>query len=419
MKIDRVLLASLVLCGACAPVHAQLDVSLPLDGYYRSGRYMPVLLRAGANAPLRDVRLDGQGIVPTVVSAQGGEIVVPVLVISPSAREIVVRGAGTAAPIRLPLRELPSDRQMIGLIREAGDQLLPFIPPAPTIVRAELDRAMVREAPPLALEMLQSVLLDDPSLIGDPGAWLATGVQVLLVGRPPPDATWPWVEMQGLSLLRVDLLGPRAALIGDDAYLPVQGWSPGRSPALRRQVVLAGVLFSILAVACALAPRRAVALTSLAVVTIASCAILHAWHRAHAPLNVLAGQVAVEHGRVTQWDAWTYFTSRPRIVASMPFNGAVRPVLVDAAQAESSALRLHWSDDPSGRYFEFNAENDARQGFVSRTMTPRPAALEVTAVARPGPFAALARALYRDDRYSVAGQLERGGSPVVLIVKQP
>jgi hypothetical protein len=419
MKFLRTVLALVVMCAACASARAQVEVSLPLDGYFRVGQYMPVYLRAGANAPLRHVTIAGDGLVPTLVGARGAEIVVPVLVTSASAREIVVTSAGSAAPVRLPLRGLPPDRQMIAVIRGAGDELGGFIPPAPTIVRVDLDRALVRAAPPVALEMLQSILLDEPSLIKDPGAWLASGVQVLLAGHPPPNRDWPWIEVQGLSLLRADPLGPRTALLGEDAYLPARGWTPARSRPLRRQVVLAGALFAIAATACALLPRRRAALMALALVTLSAIAAIYTWKRAHGPLHLLAGQVAVDHHPGAQWDRWTYFTTRASTTANAPFIEADRPILIDADQAERARLRLHWSDDPSGRYFEFALDAGQTLGFLSRIARARMS--EWT----PGPpsarsrFTDLARRLYEKENYAIGGEVEWHDGPVVVIFRKP
>jgi hypothetical protein len=414
------ILVLLVVCFTfAAAARGQVEVTLPLEGYFRAGQYLPVRLRAAPGAALRDVSIGGEGIVPTVVSSTAGEILVPVLVTRATAHELVVTGPTIAQTFRLALRELPADRQMIALIRDARDELGRFVPPAPTVVRVELDRELVRGAPPVAMELLQSLLVDDPALVADTAAWVAAGVQVLLVGRTDPDEKWPWIQTQGLNLLRVDQLGPRTSIIGEAAYLPARGWSPGRSPALRRQVVLGGVLFAIVALACALLPRRAVALAAVMLVTLGACAVIYAWRDAHAPLNLLAGQVAIDHGHVAQWDGWTYLTARPRTRASMPVTGAARPVLVDAEQTEACGLRLHWSDDASRRFFEFDLASDARIGFLSRAATTAPLSRDVDPLSGSNAFAGLARSLYRGDGYAIGGQLNERGAPVVVIVRKP
>jgi hypothetical protein len=404
------------LASVTSPASGAIEVSLPLGPHYRVGKYLPVHVRGS----IRDVTIGGDGIIPTMVSSRAGELVVPVLVIGGNARELRVTTSQQPDPLLIEIRELAPDRQLIGIVREPRVDVSAFIPPAESIVRVQLDRSLIRIAPPIAFEMLQALVVDDPALIDTTsGDWLAADVQLLLAGARPPDERWPWIEPQGVSVLALRPIGPASSILAEAGYLPVSAWNPGTAAALRRQVVLAAVLFCIAAVASALLRSR-LALVALLLVTIGAAVAMALWSRATSPLRQLGGDIAVDHRLAAQWDRWTYFTSaRPGARATMSFLGAQRAILVDAQHAATIELRLRWGDDQAERYFQFTLPAHARIGFLSRVFRPEMPAMIPAPPSATNPWAPLARALYAHEGYAIAGEVELHDGPLVLVVRQP
>jgi hypothetical protein len=67
----RALSALLLLLAFVSPVDAGAQVSLPLAGYYRPGRYMPVRVRADGLTE-RTLSLRAQGSMRTTIELAGG-----------------------------------------------------------------------------------------------------------------------------------------------------------------------------------------------------------------------------------------------------------------------------------------------------------------------------------------------------------
>src|SRR5690348_13227570 len=97
--VRRMIIAILLATGLA---RADVSVSLPLQGYFRPGRYMPVHVQSrGEGAPLV---LAADGAVPTEYRPSGNaDLVIPWLVISDSPRDVRWPGGGNA---NVPLRPL-------------------------------------------------------------------------------------------------------------------------------------------------------------------------------------------------------------------------------------------------------------------------------------------------------------------------
>ena len=407
--IFRVLTFAIVVS---ADARAQVDVSLPLAGYFRAGRYMPVQL-----AP-RDglTTLAGEGVIPTDVSGGGVATVAPVLVVETGPRTLAADGRA------LDLRELRDDDVLVGYASPPAPDVAPIFP-GKNVIAIQLDPALLAAAVPVLLEPLDLVVLDRlPDAIDATSLsyYLSSGVGFLVRQANRPDERWPWRNAAGGWLLRAAVRGPRGALVGEAAYLPAQSWDGGVPGATRRAVALAGALVGILSLGAALLPRR-LAMGALLAVTVVSIAILAEWQNQLPAVRSIRGQVAVEHGETAQWDAWTYFASARGGRGSTDFQNAVGPALVDARQAGDVNLRLHWGGTWSQRRWTFDVPPGGRLAFLSRTYGGGSGTQPVLArTALTSPMAPLARALYAGDGYEPVAEIaQRPDWPIVVVVRQP
>jgi hypothetical protein len=304
-------------------------VRLPLDGYFRPGQCMPVLIEA--NHTGLTIRADG--IVPTEVAA-GRNGIVPVLVPGSSAGTI----EGTA------LRPLGPNERLVGFTAEPFELARELFPGA-TIIPVRLDPSRPLPGPALAWEALDAVILDsapDPAQLPD---LLATGIDIAVRSDAAPDARWPWQRFGDAWVLRVESSGPDGVIAGPPAYLPAMSWQSGTPAALRRRIVLAGAVVALLVLSTLLIRSRAgIALTLLAAVL--GCAAIEYWRRAQPEFRRADGNIIVARGALAVVDQWTYLSA----VTDTRERSTSRPVLFDPAQAQRIQLALACEADGSMRW---------------------------------------------------------------------
>ena len=192
----------------------------------------------------------------------------------------------------------------------------------------------------------------------------------------------------------------------DAAYVPWAAWHPDLPGPVRLQVVLAGVLFSLSALACLLLPR----ILSLPAIAIAVFVAIIAigWWQFRSPQSFLAqGSVIVEDAKLRQTDRWQFITSRQSASSQFDCAGETWPIFADSSQALRENMALNWKDG-TGR-FTFRLPPDGKLAFVSRTIHPQSAKSPVIASANTqSPMADIARSLYmRDHEQQI---IEPGGN---------
>src|SRR5947209_226749 len=78
-----------LLLTSAADAPAQVEVSLPLRGYYRIGRYMPVHVEATADAGISSIVLRGDGALTSEIDSRGAKVdaIIPWLAIHAPLRD--------------------------------------------------------------------------------------------------------------------------------------------------------------------------------------------------------------------------------------------------------------------------------------------------------------------------------------------
>ncbi len=203
--------------------------SLPLNGYYRVGRYMPV----GFPPSQDEFRVSIDGKIETIVNDPAGGI-------APCA---VCRTPSSDSNLFASLHELRSDEKLIGLA--TGDMPAQFFVGS-KIIPITLDPARPLPGAPSAWQTLDAVFLDTTAAanLGDDriNTLLSGGTSLFVHAstQQPPESTWPWRLDRGYWILRG--ARPLLAELDDDNFAPLSVLSPGRSAQDRAQVFwLAGI----------------------------------------------------------------------------------------------------------------------------------------------------------------------------------
>src|ERR1044071_3834462 len=101
-----------LLCAAAGPI----EVSLPLEGYYRPGKYIPIRFRASLDErSAAGLEFSAEGAIATrVVLSEGkGQGIAPLLLIG-SNRQIAWRAPGIAGKIDTSLRSVGDGEHLVG-----------------------------------------------------------------------------------------------------------------------------------------------------------------------------------------------------------------------------------------------------------------------------------------------------------------
>jgi hypothetical protein len=191
---------------------------------------------------------------------------------------------------------------------------------------------------------------------------LANGIAIAVRGHERPDPRWPWRHVNGYWVLDGSPLGSDSAIGGEIAYLPAESWRPGQPAALRRQIVLVGVVVALVLLLGALLVRGRAAILAGALV-------------------VFASALAIEDGNTI-------------------------PVLLDARHALRIDLRLRCPPDGT-MFWQFRLTPQMRAAFRSRRVAPGqvvPAAVPSTR----SPLRELVRQMYLRPGWEIAGEVIPG-----------
>lgn len=402
-SIIPIFMASLALLHTVA----WAGVRLPLGGYYRAGRYMPVQLTDAASHTIK-----GEGILPSVFTSAAPDVVVPVLVLDSS-----------AGPIEsMPLHELKPDERLVLSVADTTIDAKPLFPTNKLIV-LHVDRELLNDSPACAWTAADALIVDmdmihrwDDQRIGD---FLAGGTSVAVRADHPPGTRWPWRRRGGYWVLSPVPAGPTSARIDETAYRPTYTWT-GDWPASFRAALLAAIVaFVLLAIAASLL-RRPWRMVSIVVLAGASAALLIGWRREGAPLLHINGVIEVHSDSLLNRDHWFYQTAPDGLEGGFAWAGWTMPIFASIHQRQSLDMRLMC--DSSGRPigFQYHLPRNVRIAFLTRRtmLAGHSSALKS---AELSPLRELASRLYLSGHTRIVGQSSPppgGAWPTVVVQMQ-
>jgi hypothetical protein len=209
-------------------------------------------------------------------------------------------------------------------------------------------------------------------------------------------------------------IGPDAAVLGDDAYVPTIAWRPGAGDQTRRRVVLAGVLVTLAMVACTLLRGRRAALGTLVAVSLASSGAIAWWQRAQPDFVEADGSViVVRRDGSIQHDRWRYFTTRRDVATlNVALATGATPVFSDAEHAKQVIATIRVDARTGGQTLVCTLRRGARVAVMERSIRggggggggAPPVATSQTS--RRSSIGELARRLYVGPNGTVRGEVE-------------
>ncbi len=336
-------------------VRSAQTISLPLDGFYRPGAYMPATVN-GATAAV--IRADSG----VATKAPAGAGVAPVFVYSALADQV------QCADQKLPLHALAADGRLVGCATR-DEALVNDLFPGRHVITIDLDPTNPLPGPSIAWDALDAVVVDsiDPKRIGP---LLATGMAIAVRTEAMPDQTWPWRRVRDAWVVWPNPVNAQPSLLGDAAYVPTYSWSPGRTGAERQMIVVIAILSSCLMLAIAMWRWRwSVALLVLFVALF--CCGFAWWRAGHSDvMSMTTSRTDHIDGEVTQIDRWTYQTASVASPAEMPCDTITWPVFASPAHAALLNVVLECDGAGQPKRFVYQLPANARMAFVARSVSP-------------------------------------------------
>lgn len=325
-------------------------ISLPLDGFYHPGAYMPVAVYSASPATIEA----GPG-VATHTPAMSG--VTPVFVLQASASRV------RCGEDSLPLRALAEDQKLIGMTRR-DEPMAQALCPSARVVIVDLDPINPLPGPTLAWDALDVVVVDsiNPKIIPQ---LLAMNTAIAVRSSDMPTGSWPWKRVGDAWVMQADA-SDHSPLQGEAAYQAIP-WTAGRSGAARQMIFIIAVFCSCGLLGISLWRSRYSVLL-LGAFSLAFCTGFFWWQGRRSEVlsisQVLRGRDDL--GRV---DRLTYQTSPTPTPAELTFaNGeeATWPIFASPAQAVSLGVVLDCDATGTPKKFHYELPANGRMIFLSR-----------------------------------------------------
>lgn len=362
-EYGRHLFAVFVFLIAVLPIAAVAEpiISLPLDGYYRPGKFFPV--RITVDQPV-DVRIDS----PNGIGARGHgtSLTLPVMLLSTNARSIAIQINGKTTD--LPVRSLEGNQQLVLTTLPAQVDRPFMLDPSKQPVVAAISPERLSDI--TAADESADVLLVSAAEFGKLSdaivrKLLAAGITVAVNAGDAPASAWPWKRVGGWSVIDVPVRGPTTSTDDASVYEAAADFTFARTPAVRRTVFLSATLFSILALASTLLGRRSSYATGAITIIAIAAGLFYAARQTAVAERSAA--VYVPGTFMAQRDEWTF---RTRSVLGQDEWKSVgdmdRPIF--AGQADSLSMWTEPSD--AGPVFHYTLRPRQKVAFVRRVFIP-------------------------------------------------
>ena len=393
------------------------SITLPLNGYYHPGRYMPVhVAMAPRNADENEVKLSAPagGSVWTNLRFDGGPVdtVVPWMAVDPRAQQlswyVFPRQGGET--LDTPLKPLGEHDRLVGwagVDATAAMEVAQKIYPGDHVIMMPLNPLMPLPGSPAAWDTLDAVVLDPTATdrVGESRFAALVGEGVAFAVRadiPAPFPRWTWQRIGNWHVMHYLPAGPTAVTYNDASYTPVGSWADGWSVEIRRQVAFAGAAFSVVLLLLLLwHPRYTV---SLAVFVSFVCLGWIAYFRDHhRPGQTVGGKIRIVTPAITQDDDWAFQTTHQTTYSNIRWVDTTRVVFNSAVQLDRISARIACYPNGDPDYIFFDLPAKAKVALLSRrcgprapTMTPSPAV--------PSPLTDLAKAIYLRPGDDIVGE---------------
>ena len=361
--------ASLLFCHWCP---AQVQVTFPLQGYYRPGKYMPVRVATPA-ATAAPVVLRADGAVAVSVGPGAGpmNVVVPWLATGEvrSVRwDVAGVGAGT---IDAPLTPIDPGQVLVGIIgadANASAAAAAELFPGKSVVPVLLSGTPVMGGDPAAWEALDAAVFDDANHVFL-AELLGQGVSVVIRSDARPGGRWGWRGGPGGWFVAFDPTGPFGA-IHPDVYAPVGAWQPGWPAPLRRRAILLALVYCLVALAALLWRRTWLAAATVVATSVAAAAGFAWWGNRQPMVCQVDTAVEIVDAGATQADRWTYYRPLRRRDVTVEWPWATKPVFASARHARETDLRLHVGAAGRPAHFTWRAGPGTTLAFLNRGFSP-------------------------------------------------
>ena len=383
---------------------AQLQVTSPLEGYYRPGKFMPLRVRGSAGGLLL-IQPDNGIVTRMMLSPGQHDLTVPLLIMG-TGRQVRYRlesaGGGFA---EVELRALDSNQKLVGFM---GSPDVPFaraLFPDATIIPLKLSGPTALAGAAATWNTLDALVLDGAMLDDERiGAFIAAGIIVAIKSADMPAGPWPWKQNGECWVVRAELLGPVMAGKSQPALAPVSGWEADWPAPFRRRVLLYGAVFVVLSLGATLLSRRW-AVVAIIVLSAGTTLAVRAWSKGHPVVLRKTGTVFVQD-KLSQTDRWTYLAASNPGPATVAFEGCTLP-LFQGPHWQLMGMTLACDSDGLPRMYELNLRPGLKVAFVSRGCGMKPAdtpLVKPSADQLPDPIDRLADRVYLLPGWHIAGK---------------
>jgi hypothetical protein len=356
---------------------AAVEVTLPLNGYWRPGKYTPVRVAAREAGP--SVEINGEGFIPVRLPLRDGRFdgVIPLLIMS--------EPQGITGP---PMRQLNPEQRIIGFTT-IDIQVAKELFPGDTIIPIQLPPADPFPGPAIAWETLDAVVLDNTiSNVTEEKLRELAACGVAIAWRPG-------------EISKRTIIGPRFASDDLAPFAPVQGWAADWPPAFRRGILLGAIAFSIIALGVGLMRFRYSAIILILLCASATAGFWFFW-KSRPTILTQCGSIIVRDGALAQHDLWIFQATASGSTSRMPFSNAMRPYFESKFDRIAMKPLLLCDESGAPQQFEYHLLAGQKIGFLMRSFIPTPEA--TLREPRNSPLERLAKRMYLRDGLTIAGE---------------